>query len=202
MSNRVIIISAPSGAGKSTLANHLLGSYPHLKLSISATSRAPRGDEQHGKEYYFLTQSEFEEKIRQEAFVEWEEVYVGLCYGTLKCEVERIWSKGDSILFDVDVKGGVRLKEIFGKEALSIFIQPPSLDVLRERLLARAIDSPESIQKRIDKAQEEIEFARFFDKVVVNDHLEEAKRQMEQEVGIFIGADLKSMTDGEQKVEI
>ncbi|MCL2727756.1 MAG: guanylate kinase [Bacteroidales bacterium] len=187
---RVVIISAPSGAGKSTLAKYLLERFPSLSLSVSATSRALRGEEQHGREYYFLRNSEFDEKIREDAFVEWEEVYAGVRYGTLRSELERIWGRGDAILFDVDVKGGMRLKEVFGDEALSVFIEPPSLEVLRGRLLARATDSLESIQKRLDKALEEIGFARYFDRVVVNDDLGEAMRQIEQIVGDFICDDI------------
>ena len=183
---RVVIISAPSGAGKSTLAKYLLERFPSLSLSVSATSRALRGEEQHGREYYFLRNSEFDEKIREDAFVEWEEVYAGVRYGTLRSELERIWGRGDAILFDVDVKGGMRLKEVFGDEALSIFIRPPSIEVLRERLLARATDSLESIRKRLDKAQEEIEFAQYFDRVVVNGDLVEAMRQIERIVGDFL----------------
>jgi len=183
---RVVILSAPSGAGKSTLCKFLLERFPCLTLSVSATSRALRGEEQHGREYYFLSHSEFEDKIGTNAFVEWEEVYEGVRYGTLKSELKRIWDGGGAILFDVDVKGGVRLKEVFGDDALSIFIEPPSLEVLRERLLARATDSLESIQKRIDKAHKEIEFAHYFDQIIVNDDLEEAMHQIEQIVEDFL----------------
>jgi len=183
--NKAIILSAPSGAGKSTLANCLLERFPRLRLSVSATSRAPRGTEQQGKEYYFLTQSDFEEKIGQNAFVEWEEVYPGACYGTLKSELERIWSEEHTILFDVDVKGGVRLKQIFGARALSIFVQPPSLEILKERLLARGTDTPESIQKRVSKAQEEMEYASKYDALIINDQLADAKKQIETRVAAF-----------------
>ena len=184
--NKAIILSAPSGAGKSTLAKCLLERFPNLRLSVSATSRAPRGAEQHGKEYYFLTQSAFEEKIGQEAFVEWEEVYPDACYGTLKSELEQIWNEGNSILFDVDVKGGVRLKQIFGERACAIFIRPPSLAVLQERLLARGTDTFESIQKRISKAQEELEYASKYDEIIVNEDLEEAKKHIEATVASFL----------------
>jgi len=185
---RAIIISAPSGAGKSTLVRHLLERFPQLEFSVSATSRAPRGAEQHGREYYFFSNKEFEEKIRQEAFVEWEEVYKGVYYGTLKSELERIWDRGETILFDVDVKGGVRLKQIFGAQALSIFIQPPSLAVLQERLLARGTDTPESMQKRIDKAAEEMDYAVHFDTIIVNDQLEEAQASIMRAVFMFLTA--------------
>ena len=184
--HRIIILSAPSGAGKSTLAKHLFHCFPHLTLSVSATTRLPRGEEQQGREYYFLTNEEFEEKVKQDAFVEWEEVYLGVRYGTLKSELERICDSGRSALFDVDVKGGVRLKQIFDKQALSIFIQPPSLEVLQERLEQRGTDTSESIQKRLAKAQEEMGYASEFDKIIVNDLLEEAKRRIEWVVQAFI----------------
>ena len=175
---RVIIISAPSGAGKSTLTQHLLAHFPQLAFSVSATNRPPRGNEQEGREYYFFSHKEFTEKIKQDAFVEWEEVYPGTCYGTLKSELSRIWEEEKHIVFDVDVKGGVRLKEIFGATALSIFIQPPSCNVLQQRLEARGTDTPESIQKRLAKAQEEIGYAPYFDIIIINDDLDAAKRQI------------------------
>jgi guanylate kinase len=182
-----VVISAPSGAGKSTLARWLLERFPQLELSVSATSRAPRNTEQEGREYYFVSNELFEEKIKQYAFVEWEEVYRGTYYGTLRSELERIWNSGHSILFDVDVKGGIRLKHIFGEKALSIFIQPPSLKVLRERLKKRDTDSPQSIQKRLNKAAEEISYASYFDRIIVNNFLDDSKLQIEQEVRDFIG---------------
>ena len=184
---RVVIISAPSGAGKSTLAHWLLERFPNLELSVSVTSRAPRGTEQEGREYYFISNEAFKEKVRQNAFVEWEEVYPETCYGTLKSELERIRSSGHSILFDVDVKGGVRLKQIFGAQAISLFIKPPSLEVLRKRLEKRGTDSPEAIQKRLDKAEDEISYASHFDKIIVNNNLDESKLHIEQEVRSFIG---------------
>ena len=176
--HRVVIISAPSGAGKSTLTQHLLAHFPQLAFSVSATNRLPRGAEQEGEAYYFLTKEEFAKRVAQGAFVEWEEVYPGTCYGTLKSELTRIWEKGLHIVFDVDVKGGVRLKEIFGAMARSIFIQPPSLEVLQQRLEARGTDTPESIQKRIGKAQEEMGYAPYFDTIIINDDLDMAKRQI------------------------
>ena len=176
--HRIIIISAPSGAGKSTLTQHLLAHFPQLAFSVSATNRPPRGTEQEGQAYYFLTREEFAKRVAQGAFVEWEEVYPGTCYGTLKSELTRIWEMGRHIVFDVDVKGGVRLKEIFGARALSIFIQPPSIDVLQQRLEARSTDTPESIQKRLTKAQEEMGYAPYFDTMVINDDLDAAKRQI------------------------
>ena len=157
-----------------------------LEFSVSATSRAPRGVEQNGKDYYFLSGEEFDQKISEDAFVEWEEVYAGTKYGTLRSELERIWSKGHTILFDVDVKGGVRLKNIFGEQALSIFVMPPSIEELRRRLEGRATDSPEKIEQRIGKANEEIGYAEQFDRTIVNDDLEVAVEQVCKAVTEFI----------------
>lgn len=171
---KVLIFSAPSGSGKTTIVNRLLTRYPELEFSISATSRAPRGTEQHGKEYYFLTQEEFEKAVSEDRFVEWEEVYKGTCYGTLRSEVERIWDKGHVIVFDVDVLGGINLKRIFGQEACSIFIMPPSVEELRHRLVNRGTDSAEVIEKRVAKAEFEITKSPEFDYIVINDNLEEA----------------------------
>ena len=171
---KIIIFSAPSGSGKSTLIGHLLKRFPQLEFSISATSRAPRGSEVNGKEYYFLSNEEFKNKVAAGEFVEWEEVYAGTCYGTLRSELKRIWDKGHVIVFDVDVKGGVNLKKIFGDDALSIFIMPPSVEELRRRLEKRGTDTPETIAKRVAKAEEEITYAPLFDKIVVNDSLETA----------------------------
>ena len=171
---KVVIFSAPSGSGKTTIVKQLLQRYPTFEFSISATSRAPRGVEQHGVDYYFLSQEEFAAKVREEAFVEWEEVYAGTSYGTLKSEVERIWAKGNVILFDVDVMGGINLKRIFGKDACSIFIMPPSIEELRRRVEGRGTDAAEVIEKRVAKAAFELTKAPEFDHTVVNDRLEEA----------------------------
>ena len=187
MSGKVIIFSAPSGAGKSTIVNHLLGKYPELEFSISATSRAPRGDEQDGKEYYFFTADQFRRMIAEDKFVEHEEVYPGSFYGTLKSEVERIWAKGHVIVFDIDVKGGVNVKKIFGDKAFSIFIQAPSVEILRERLISRGTDSAEAIGKRVAKASSEMEFAKGrFDYVLVNDDLQTALDEADEIVGKFL----------------
>lgn len=187
MSGKVIIFSAPSGAGKSTIVNHLLGKYPELEFSISATSRAPRGDEQDGREYYFFTADRFREMIAQGKFIEHEEVYPGSFYGTLKSEVERIWAKGHVIVFDIDVKGGVNVKKIFGDKAFSIFIQAPSVEILRERLISRGTDSAEAIGKRVAKASSEMEFAKGrFDYVLVNDDLQTALDEADEIVGKFL----------------
>lgn len=171
---KVVIFSAPSGSGKTTIVKHLLERYAEFEFSISATSRAPRGAEQHGVDYYFLSQEEFAAKVAADAFVEWEEVYAGTSYGTLKSEVERIWEKGHVILFDVDVMGGINLKRIFGEQACSIFIMPPSIEELRRRLQGRGTDAPEVIEKRVAKASFELEKAPEFDYTVINDELERA----------------------------
>ena len=187
MSNKVIIFSAPSGAGKSTVVNHLLGLHPELEFSISATSRAPRGQEQHGVEYYFFTADEFRQMISEEKFVEYEEVYAGSFYGTLKSEVERIWAKGHTIIFDIDVQGGVNLKRIFGDQAFSVFIQAPSVEILRERLVGRGTDTDEAIERRVAKAASEMEFAAGkFDYTLINDDLTTALAEAEKVVGDFL----------------
>lgn len=187
MNNKVIIFSAPSGAGKSTIVNHLLGLHPELEFSISATSRAPRGQEKHGVEYYFFTADDFRAMIAEDKFVEYEEVYSGSFYGTLRSEVERIWAKGHVIIFDIDVQGGVNLKRIFGDQAFSIFIQAPSVEVLRERLIGRQTDSPEAIEKRVAKAASEMEFAEGkFDYTLINDDLQTAFAEAERIVAEFL----------------
>lgn len=183
---KLIIFSAPSGSGKTTIVRRIMQTIPGLEFSISATSRAPRGTEQHGHDYYFLSAEEFDKAISEEQFVEWEEVYAGTKYGTLKSEMERIWAEGHTILFDVDVKGGVRLKKIFGEQALSVFVMPPSIEELRNRLVGRATDSPEKIEQRVGKAAEEIGYAPQFDKTVVNDDLEKAVAEVESIVKEFI----------------
>ena len=187
MNNKVIIFSAPSGAGKSTIVNHLLGQYPELEFSISATSRAPRGQEKHGVEYYFFSADEFRKLIAEDSFVEYEEVYAGSFYGTLKSEVDRIWAKGHTIIFDIDVQGGVNLKRFFGEKALSVFIQAPSVEILRARLVGRGTDTEEAIERRVAKAASEMEFAEGkFDYVLINDDLQTAKAEAEKVIGDFL----------------
>ncbi len=176
---RLFIFSAPSGSGKSTIVQWLMKEHPELKMafSISATSRAPRGTEQNGVEYFFLTVEEFEQRIRNNEFLEYEEVYKGGFYGTLKEQVEKQLEAGQNVVFDVDVKGGVNIKKFYGKRALSLFIQPPSVEELRRRLVGRATDSPEKIEERLAKAEYELSFAPQFDHIVVNDNLDDAKTE-------------------------
>lgn len=188
MDNRkAVIFSAPSGSGKSTIVSHILKLHPELKFSVSAASRAPRGDEKNGVAYWFISADEFRKRIADNEFVEYEEVYPGSFYGTLKSEVERIWDNGDAIIFDVDVKGGVNLKKYFGDRALSVFIQAPSVEVLRQRLVGRATDSPEAIERRVAKAAEEMTYADKFDHIIVNDELQKAYADAEKLVDDFLG---------------
>lgn len=187
MGNKVLIFSAPSGSGKSTIVNHILSLNPgSMEFSVSATSRPPRGEEQDGREYYFLTADEFRKYITEDRFVEYEEVYEGRFYGTLKSECERIWAAGHVIIFDVDVKGGVNLKKYFGDAALSVFIKAPSVEVLRERLIKRGTDSPEAIEERVAKAEEEMTYETQFDYVLVNDDLNTAYAESEKVVEDFL----------------
>lgn len=183
---KVLIFSAPSGSGKSTIVNHILGLHPEIEFSVSATSRPPRGQEQDGVEYYFLSVEEFRRRIEADQFVEYEQVYEGRYYGTLKSEVERIWAKGHVIIFDVDVKGGVNLKKYFGDKALSVFIQAPSVEELKRRLIARNTDTPEAIAERVAKAAEEMTYAPKFDVVLINDNLDKAYAEAENMVDDFL----------------
>lgn len=174
---KLVIFSAPSGAGKSTIIQYLLSQNLNLCFSISATSRSPRGSEQHGVEYYFIPPNEFREKIKNDEFLEYEEVYENRFYGTLKSEVDRITNNGGNVLFDVDVIGGSNIKKYYGDKALSIFIEVPSIETLRERLIGRGTDTAEAIESRIKKAEYEMTFAKNFDKIIVNDNLEAAKAE-------------------------
>lgn len=182
----VLIFCAPSGSGKSTIVNYLLNKYPELEFSVSATSRAPRGTEKHGEAYYFLSTEEFQQKIKEDAFVEYEEVYEGCYYGTLKSEIERIEMKGNHVVFDVDVVGGCNLKSIFADNALAVFIAPPNVETLRKRLEGRATDSPEMIEQRVGKAEYELTFAPKFDRILVNDDLETALREADEIIKNFL----------------
>ena len=186
MNGKLIIFSAPSGAGKSTLVNHLLKQNLNLEFSISATSRQPRGKEKNGVEYYFLSVDDFQKRIDNKEFIEYEEVYQGCFYGTLRTEIQRIIEKGNNVVFDIDVKGGINLKEQFGDQALSIFISPPSIDTLRQRLTNRKTDSEEMIEKRVGKAKYEMSFASQFDIVIVNENLDNAKSEAEKAIRNFL----------------
>ncbi|MBQ5377419.1 MAG: guanylate kinase [Prevotella sp.] len=186
---KMIIVSAPSGSGKSTIVNWLMQEHPELNLyfSISCTSRAPRGTEQNGVEYFFISPEEFKEKIARGEFLEYEEVYEDRFYGTLKEQVESQRMNGENVVFDVDVKGGCSIKQYYGDEALSLFIQPPSIDELKRRLMNRGTDSLEDIEKRLSKASYELTFAEKFDKILINDDLEIAKAKALEIVSEFLG---------------
>lgn len=186
MEGKLIIFSAPSGSGKTTIVKHLLDKGFKLEFSISACNRSPRGNEKHGKDYYFLETEDFRSKIENNDFVEWEEVYADRFYGTLRSELDRIWKKGNHVLFDVDVKGGINIKKQFGSQALSVFVMPPSVEELENRLKGRGTDSDEEIEKRLAKAQEEITYARQFDHIILNDDLTFAKEEAEQLLTSFL----------------
>ncbi|MFO7865120.1 MAG: guanylate kinase [Salinivirgaceae bacterium] len=183
---KLLIISAPSGSGKSTLVKYLMTKIPKLAFSVSATNRAPRGAEKNGVDYYFLETDDFQQKIAEKAFVEWEEVYEGRYYGTLKSEVERIKKQGFTVVFDVDVIGGLNIKKMYGDEALSVFIQPPSLAELKNRLENRGTDSLQDIENRLGKAQEELGYASQFDITILNDNLNEAQEKLVAAVKQFL----------------
>lgn len=186
MEGKVVIISAPSGAGKTSIVTYLLKMNPELEFSISATTRKPRNNEINGRDYYFISIADFKSLIKRKKFVEWEEVYKDQYYGTLKSEIKRIWSHNKHVLFDVDVRGGINLKKLFGEKAISIFIMPPSVSELEKRLLARGTDDMNKIKVRIGKAVEEIELANEFDSIVVNDNLDMAQREVNEMVNSFL----------------
>ncbi len=186
MNGKLIIISAPSGAGKTTIVKHLLSANLNLEFSISACNRSKRSNEEDGKDYYFLSTGEFKKKIKTNEFVEWEEVYKGQFYGTLKSEVERIIRSGKNVIFEVDVTGGLRIKQFYGDEALAIFIKPPSEKVLIERLQNRATENKLSLKRRIEKGRYELTFVDSFDKVIINDDLQEAVKETINTIKDFI----------------
>lgn len=184
--SKLLIFSAPSGSGKTTIVRNLLERISSLEFSISATSRRPRGEEVDGKDYYFLSPKEFENKISQQEFLEYEEVYKGSYYGTLKSEVDRIWNKGHQVIFDIDVIGGLNLKKQYGDQALAIFVQPPSIVELEKRLRGRGTETEDKIKQRLSKAETELSLARDFDEILINDDLKTALNQAESWVKKFI----------------
>lgn len=186
MEGKLVIISAPSGAGKSTLIGNLLKRGVNLEFSISATTRKPRGEEVNGREYYFMTDEEFSQRVDNGDFIEWEEVYANHMYGTLKTELHRIWKAGNHVLFDIDVKGAMNLKKIFGARAISIFIMPPSIAELERRLIGRGTDNADKIKMRVEKAVEEMNLADRFDEIIVNKDLDEACEKLYQVVTSFL----------------
>ena len=183
---KMIIFTAPSGAGKTTIVRHLLEKFPELCFSISATTRKRREHEVDGKDYYFLTEERFRQRVEQGDFLEWEEVYAGSCYGTLKMEVERIWAQNRTVIFDVDVKGALNIISEYQQNALSVFVRPPSVEALEERLRKRQTEDDESFRKRIDRASHELGFAARFDYELVNDDLQVALKEAEEVIGGFL----------------
>lgn len=178
MEGKVIIVSAPSGAGKTSIVRHLLDAVPELQFSVSATTRHKRDYEEDGKDYYFITPDQFKERLANDEFLEWQEVYKDQFYGSLKSEVERIWENGGTVIFDVDVLGGLNIKKFYGDKALAVFIEPPTLEELCNRLKNRGTETEESLKKRLDKAEYEISFADQFDRIVLNDDLKTAQQEM------------------------
>ena len=186
MERKLVIISAPSGAGKTTIVKHLLASRLNLGFSVSATTRTPRENEKDGVDYFFLSVTEFRKMIENNEFVEWEEVYKDLLYGTLKSELERIWASGKNVVFDVDAKGGISLKNKFGTSSISIFIMPPSVEELETRLIKRGTDNQEKISMRVEKARDEMGLANQFDCIIINHHLDKAKEEALKIVTSFL----------------
>ncbi|MDP4266531.1 MAG: guanylate kinase [Bacteroidota bacterium] len=186
MSGKILIFSAPSGSGKTTIVRHLLNAFPNLEFSISACTRGKRDFEINGKDYYFLTVDEFRQKISEDEFLEWEEVYENNFYGSLKSELSRIWNKGNTVVFDIDVKGGLNIKRKYGDQALSIFVRPPSIDALESRLRYRHTENEETLKKRLDKANFEMSFSKDFDIELINDNLEQALKEAEEIVKNFL----------------
>lgn len=186
MKRKLVIISAPSGAGKTTIVKHLLNSDLNLAFSVSATTRSPRAGERDGEDYYFLSIEEFRRRVRNDEFVEWEEVYKDHLYGTLKSEIDRIWNKGSHVIFDVDARGGINLKKKFGAQAIALYIMPPSVSELEMRLINRGKDSPEKIKMRVEKAETEMKLANQFDFVVINSELDKALAEAVAIVSSFL----------------
>ena len=186
MTGKVIIVSAPSGAGKSSIVKHVLQYLPELRFSTSATTRTKREGEINGKDYHFLSVDDFKKGIKRDEFLEWEEVYANQFYGTLKSEIQRIWDEGKTVIFDVDVKGGLNIKKYFGDKALAIFVEPPTVQELENRLRKRGTETEESLRKRVEKAEYELSFAPRFDKIILNDDLEVARAEMLQTIRQFL----------------
>jgi guanylate kinase len=185
---KAVVISAPSGAGKTTIVKHLLSNIPSLAFSVSATSRAPREYETHGRDYYFISAEEFRKRIENQEFLEWEEVYEGKYYGTLHAEIERLWANGKHVIFDVDVVGGLDIKEYLGARCLAIFVSPPDLESLASRLISRNTESEENLKERLEKASQEMAFAKRFDRILMNDELDKACTAAVTWVNEFLGA--------------
>ncbi|MCF8379470.1 MAG: guanylate kinase [Bacteroidales bacterium] len=186
MNGKLIILSAPSGSGKTTIVKSLLAKIPGLSFSISATSRSKRENETDGKDYYFISAENFRQKIKQNEFIEWEEVYPERFYGTLKTEVERLWDNGQHVVFDIDVQGGINLKKKFGERALALFISVSDIKILEQRLRNRSTETEESLKARLVKAEEEMSYAKEFDKIIINDKLEQAVEECYRSVKEFI----------------
>ena len=186
MTGKVIIVSAPSGAGKTSIVKHVLDFLPELRFSTSATTRAMREGEVNGRDYHFLTVDDFKRGIDRDEFLEWEEVYHNQFYGTLKSEIRRIWDEGKVVIFDVDVKGGLNIKKFFGDDALAVFIEPPTVQELENRLRKRGTETEESLRKRVEKAEYELSFAPQFDKIIVNDNLDDARAEMLHTIREFL----------------
>jgi guanylate kinase len=183
---KILIITAPSGAGKTSITHFLMNEFPVLSFSISAATRTPRANEKDGVDYYFISMEKFKEKIKEKEFAEWEMVYEGKYYGTLKSELKRIWLLGKVPVLDIDVKGALHVKQQYPENTLSLFIEPPTVDALKERLISRGTETPESLNARINKASYEISFKEHFDKIILNDHLEEACSKAKEIVGAFL----------------
>ena len=189
MENKLIIITAPSGAGKTSITRYLLEKYPFLSFSISATTRNKRGQEVDGQDYYFLELEDFNQKIKEQAFIEWEMVYEGTYYGTLKTELDRIWAAGKVPMLDIDVKGAIHVQQQYPKNSLSLFVEPPSIDALKIRLASRGTETEESLQTRVNKAAYELSFKHHFNKIIHNDNLQKACEETEQVIKAFLGLD-------------
>ena len=185
--NKLVIVAAPSGAGKTTIVHHLLQVIPELEFSVSATTREQRPNERHGVDYYYITKEEFHRRVDNNEFLEWEEVYGGNFYGTLKSELERIWAKGHHVIFDIDVVGGLRLKELYPNNSLSVFIMPPSVEALEQRLRGRGTETPANLAMRVEKAAHEMGFSSKFDVTIVNANLNQSLPEAENIVRAFLG---------------